>query len=204
MEAITGPPQALSAEAFGKFEEGVGLVLARWTALQMAVQNEWGGRSSRQKADQLGADIVSWMTQSNVPRYIDELEEMLDENMLLSFNTETEDGSLEEVAEQLMLLHEECLQGNYDTVSQLQACSSGVQPVSKCQQLSEDDGENEDTGEEGEPVSLLMDIDSDSRQESEMVDTVESSTAGKLTEEEIADGWSVVPSRRKQGQHRSH
>ena len=42
------------------FEEGVKLVLSRWTALCLAVENEWGGRSSREKADQLYTDILNW------------------------------------------------------------------------------------------------------------------------------------------------
>jgi pre-rRNA-processing protein TSR2 len=30
----------------------------------MAVENEWGGRDSRAKADQLAASILSWFTNS--------------------------------------------------------------------------------------------------------------------------------------------
>ncbi|KAH9310430.1 hypothetical protein KI387_025465 [Taxus chinensis] len=194
--------QVLSAEGLRKFEEGVGLVLSRWTALQMAVQNEWGGKSSAVKAHQLSTDIVSWLVHPTLPRYIDELEEMLDENMLLSFNTEIEDGSLEEVAEQLMLLHEECLQGNYDTISKLQMSQSTVQSVSQSKKLSGDGSEDESSGEEGEPASE-MDIDSESNQQAATIDKLETSKADKLTENEIADGWSVVPSRRKKGQHKS-
>ncbi|KAH9326644.1 hypothetical protein KI387_006822, partial [Taxus chinensis] len=185
-----------------KLEEGVGLVLSRWTALQMAVQNEWGGRSSAVKAHQLAADIVAWLVHPTLPRYIDELEEMLDENMLLSFNTEIEDGSLEEVAEQLMLLHEECLHGNYDTISKLQMSQPTVQSVSQSKKLSGDGSEDESSGEEGEPASE-MDIDSESNQQAATIDKLETSKADKLTENEIADGWSVVPSRRKKGQHKS-
>lgn len=195
-------PQVLSAEGMGKFEEGVGLILSSWLALQMAVQNEWGGRDSRQKEQKFAADIVAWLTRSTETRYIDELEEMLDENMILSFNTETEDGSLEEVAEQVMLLHEECLQGNYDMVSKLQISCSTAQPTAQLQKLTAEDSEDESSGEKGEPGSD-MEIDSDSKQQPEIADTVQSSMAGRLTEEEKADGWSVVKSRRRQIQRKS-
>lgn len=194
------PKGVLSPEALSKFEEGVRLVFSRWTALQMAVQNEWGGRTSAQKAHQLTVDVVAWLAHSTLPRYIDELEEMLDENMLLSFNTETEDGSLEEVAEQLMLLHEECLQGNYETISKLQMSGSAVQSIAQSQQLSKDDSEDDNSSEEGQPA-LEMDIDTD-RQDA-TTDKVESSTTDNLNENDIADGWSVVPSRRKRGQNKS-
>jgi pre-rRNA-processing protein TSR2 len=195
-------PPVLSAEGLSKFEDGVGLILSSWIALQMAVQNEWGGRDSRQKEQKFAADIVSWLTRSTETRYIDELEEMLDENMVLSFSTETEDGSLEEVAEQVMLLHEECLQGNYDMVSKLQIACSTVQPASQCQKLTEEDSEDQSSGEEGEPVSE-MEIDLDLKQQPEIVETVQRSTAGSLTEEEKADGWSVVQLRRRQSHRKS-
>lgn len=196
-------PHVLSAEGLSKFEEGVRLILSSWMALQMAVQNEWGGRDSRQKEQKFVADIVAWLTHSTETRYIDELEEMLDENMILSFSTETEDGSLEEVAEQVMLLHEECLQGNYDMVSKLEVSCSTVQPISQCQKVTEEDSQDQSSEEEGEPGSE-MEIDLDLRQQPEIVETVvQSSTPGRLTEEERADGWSVVQTRRRRSQQKS-
>jgi hypothetical protein len=50
----------LSPEAAAALGEGISLVFGRWTALQMAVENQWGGRDSRAKADQLAASILSW------------------------------------------------------------------------------------------------------------------------------------------------
>ncbi|XP_031482757.1 uncharacterized protein LOC116252550 [Nymphaea colorata] len=109
----------LQAESLSLFAEAVHLVLSGWTALRLAVHNEWGGGNSRQKYEQLVQDLVSWFISSNAPIHIDELEMMLDEKMVLCFNTEIEDGSVEEVAEQLMTIHEDCLEGNYDSVSKL-------------------------------------------------------------------------------------
>ena len=54
----------LSAEGLGMFHHGVGLILSRWTALQLAIHNGWGGSSSHIKAQQFHDDIVSWMAQS--------------------------------------------------------------------------------------------------------------------------------------------
>ena len=42
------------------FEEGAALVLSKWTALGLAVENEWGGRNSRQKADDLIDEAIEW------------------------------------------------------------------------------------------------------------------------------------------------
>jgi hypothetical protein len=57
-------PREMSMEALGVLREGIGLVFSKWWALQMAVQNEWGGPDSGRKADQLASDIISWFTQS--------------------------------------------------------------------------------------------------------------------------------------------
>lgn len=57
--------KVLSAEAATALSEGIGLVLSRWSALQLAVDNEWGGRSSRLKADQIHSDVLSWFTHSS-------------------------------------------------------------------------------------------------------------------------------------------
>eukprot|EP00252_Welwitschia_mirabilis_P017011 TRINITY_DN37825_c0_g1_i1.p1 TRINITY_DN37825_c0_g1~~TRINITY_DN37825_c0_g1_i1.p1 ORF type:complete len:212 (-),score=65.42 TRINITY_DN37825_c0_g1_i1:237-872(-) len=198
-----GPLQPLSPEGLQRFEQGVTLIFSQWTALQMAIQNEWGGRNSREKSQQLVSDIVAWLGQSTVPRYIDELEEMLDENMLLSFNTETEDGSLEEVAEQLMLLHEECLQGNYDMVSKLQGSQPSAASVSQCQKVSEATDDESSDGEDG--PCLEMDVDPASKEITESHtrnELQEGSTTEKLTQEDIADGWAVVPPRRRRGQQK--
>ena len=44
------------------------------------------------------------------------------------------------VADKVMLLHEECLQGNYDMVSKLQIACSTMQPTSKqCQKVIYDE-----------------------------------------------------------------
>ncbi|KAK5803075.1 uncharacterized protein LOC108451092 [Gossypium arboreum] len=104
----------LSAASRDRFLEGITVLLSRWHGLQMAVQNQWGGLDSFQKSQQLAADVFSWFIQSKAHR-VEDLEYLLHESMLLSLNTEIEDGSIEEVAEQLMIMHEEYLHGNHQT-----------------------------------------------------------------------------------------
>ncbi|GJN23823.1 hypothetical protein PR202_gb11508 [Eleusine coracana subsp. coracana] len=88
----------LSAEATAALSEGVGLVFGRWTALQMAVENQSGGRNSRAKADELGASIVSWFCHSKGPHYFEDLVDMMYDTISESLNADFEDGSVEEVA----------------------------------------------------------------------------------------------------------
>lgn len=42
------------------FEEGVRQIFMRWTALCLAIENEWGGASSREKGSQLVEEVTEW------------------------------------------------------------------------------------------------------------------------------------------------
>ncbi|BAU00780.1 hypothetical protein LR48_Vigan442s001400 [Vigna angularis] len=90
-------------------QKSIILLLSRWYALQMAIENQWAGSDSLQKSQQLAADLFSLFSKSKALVPIEELENLLYECMLLTFNTEIEDGSIEQVAEQLFVIHEEYL-----------------------------------------------------------------------------------------------
>ena len=47
-------------EGRSAFEEGASLIFSLWSALSLAIDNEFGGRHSRDKAQQLWVDIVQW------------------------------------------------------------------------------------------------------------------------------------------------
>jgi hypothetical protein len=58
---VAGPPLQLpSQEAKAGFEEGVGLVFSQWTALCLAVEQEWGGHESEDKANFLIDEVIQW------------------------------------------------------------------------------------------------------------------------------------------------
>ena len=42
------------------FEEGVKQLFMRWTALCLAVEQQWGGQSSAQKGDSLLHEVIHW------------------------------------------------------------------------------------------------------------------------------------------------
>ena len=57
------------------FEEGCYLIFMRWTALQLAIINEWGGIESKDKAKSLFDEVLDWFysskgTCSTVPPHI--------------------------------------------------------------------------------------------------------------------------------------
>lgn len=81
MESLNGavePVPSCSQEDQGRFsppQERISKLLSQWTALQMAVQNEWGGCDSLEKSEQLAHEVLSWLFQSKgkipFPRFRD-------------------------------------------------------------------------------------------------------------------------------------
>ncbi|CAN1807865.1 Pre-rRNA-processing protein TSR2 homolog [Linum perenne] len=96
-------------DSISHLREGIGLLLSQWNALQMAVKNQWGGHDSLQKSHELSHDVFYWFFHSKGRLNVEDLENLLHETLLLNFNTEVEDGSIEKVAEQLMVMYEEHL-----------------------------------------------------------------------------------------------
>ncbi|KAI8555866.1 hypothetical protein RHMOL_Rhmol05G0207400 [Rhododendron molle] len=186
------PERVLSAESGAQLQEGISLVLSRWAALQMAVINEWGGRDSRLKSQQLAPDIFSWFTQSKEQLYIDDLEDMLEEFML-SLNTEIDDGSVEEdmqIAERLMIMHEECLEGNYQSIQILREAD----PPAVVPQIQGMDSDDDDDDDSSGMVVDAPNFQSNLNRKEVMVDEPRPSETA-----EAEDGWTVVAPRRNRG-----
>ncbi|XP_058777807.1 uncharacterized protein LOC131652049 [Vicia villosa] len=193
--------KVLQGQSVQVFNEGIGLILSRWSALRTAVENEWGGRDSHLKAQQFAADLLSWFTQSKEPLYIDDLETLIDEGML-SFNLEIQDGSVEEVAEELMIMHEECLDGDFSSVERLREASRNPTPHSQVQQVVNGDEDDDDSDEDiiGDDNSANMDMDiqkseTNLNSTSKTVNEPQSEVAGETAD----DGWVVVSKKKTKG-----
>ncbi|KAG7024555.1 Pre-rRNA-processing protein TSR2-like protein [Cucurbita argyrosperma subsp. argyrosperma] len=192
-----GENRLLPAGALPLFQEGIGLVLSRWSALQLAVENEWGGRDSRRKVELLCSDILTWFTQNKEPLYIDDLEMILDE-ALLSLNTQVDDGSIEEVAERLIVMHEECLDGNFSSIEKLRQSPLPRVARSHVSQVMSDDDEEEDEEDEEEGGDVVV----ENGRRDMMVDAIQLTPVNQPTPEataEAEDGWVQVTSRRSRG-----
>ncbi|XP_057434869.1 uncharacterized protein LOC130727683 [Lotus japonicus] len=190
----------LQGESKRVFSEGIDLVLNRWSALQTAVENEWGGRDSNLKAHQLAADVLSWFTQSKEPLYIDDLEAIFDEGML-SLNVEVEDGSIEEVAGNLMAMHDECVEGNFRSIDILREANIKQAARPRLAQIVNDDEDEDSDNDEniiGGDNSSNMDVDIQNF-ESDM-NSVNKPANEPLSKAaaEADDGW-VAVSRRSRG-----
>ncbi|CAM6118205.1 unnamed protein product [Calypogeia fissa] len=189
----------LTVEGVEVFGLAIYQCLQRWTALQLAIHNEWGGSSSTLKAQQFHSNIVAFFSRAKEARYIDDLEDLLDQCMLEFFNTEIEDGSLFEVAEQIMTMHEECMLGNYENVRRMStpAPGSGQSVLDSREKVVEDEGENGN-----HQVTVSGDEEGMDMEQSLPTAAVPSSSTARparaslLTEDEVADGWQEAPVRK--------
>ncbi|KAH0918663.1 hypothetical protein HID58_026323 [Brassica napus] len=124
MDSRPSGPVVLTVDEKAVLNEGIGLILSRWTAMRAAVDNGWGGRDSHLKAELTVSNVLDYFIRLKDPTMgFDGLTDIL-ENGLNELNTLADDGSLEEVTETLLDLYYECLEGNYQRVEKLRVTSS--------------------------------------------------------------------------------
>ncbi|XP_064359529.1 pre-rRNA-processing protein TSR2 homolog isoform X2 [Dromaius novaehollandiae] len=87
------PPAGADMAAPALFAEGVRAVLGAWAALQVAVENGFGGAQGPEKAAWLAAALQDFF-QRNADLEPEEVEDFLAEVMDNEFDTAVEDGSL--------------------------------------------------------------------------------------------------------------
>ncbi|CAH8387050.1 unnamed protein product [Eruca vesicaria subsp. sativa] len=199
MESRPSGPAMLTVEEKAVLNEGIGLILSRWTAMRAAVDNGWGGRDSHLKANRTVSNVLDYFIRLKDPTMgFDGLADIL-ENGLNELNTMADDGSLEEVTDTLLDLYYECLEGNYERVEKLRVTSSQTKAtvVKVSNGNDEDDGESDD--EDDEDTDMSNDQSTDM-----MVDASEQSSnlqqeAMPVDEPKSDDGWTVVPSRKNKG-----
>ncbi|KAF3339653.1 pre-rRNA-processing protein TSR2 [Carex littledalei] len=110
--------------------------------------------------------------------------------MLDSLSTEVQDGSVPEVAEQLMIMHEECLEGKYESIQKLKQLPPRTNAVSQSKQVVNDDDDESSDEEDSDSDSMEM----EATQEMD-VDPVKTSTKPGPD----PDGWTVVANKRNRG-----
>ncbi|GAA0163201.1 hypothetical protein LIER_19123 [Lithospermum erythrorhizon] len=178
-----GTATRLTEEAAGKLEEGIKIIVSRWTALQMAVHNQWGGPHSAHIPHNLSSNLFSLLAHSKDKVYIDEVEDMLDEFML-SLNTQIGDGSIEEIAEKLMIMHEECLEGNYNSILSLKEADPPRRVPTYIQQDDSDDDNTTDEIMSNDDLSAMVVEAPATGSRHSQLNVIDSPPAD--------DGWTVV------------
>jgi pre-rRNA-processing protein TSR2 len=102
-----------------KFSLGIALLLHRWHALTVAVDNEWGGPDSSDKRDNLAAQLVDILEETpDVDS--EDLQDVLLDAMEDFYNVNLEDGSEKLVAEWMLRMKSDVLgKGEFGSVDRM-------------------------------------------------------------------------------------
>lgn len=130
MAASSIPLQGEAADQLAQHvAAAVRIVFDRWTALQLAVDHQWGGAESPAKVAAF-ADSACRLVFSTQRVYFDQFADLLDSTLLDEFATQAEDDSVEEVAERLQNIHDEWRVGHAPTALAMLA-SAQQQPAQR-------------------------------------------------------------------------
>ena len=153
MAQAAGSATVATAASTNTFVRAVHVVFGEWSCLKLAVENEWAGGHTRERALTLLRTVLDGLLKSSTV-HRDELEGLLDVALIDDFNIEAEDDSPSQVAQLLIKLHAEAKVGVTTTAEQLLARAAGkgsswveCPPPPKPKVDSSDD---EDDGEEGD------------------------------------------------------
>lgn len=198
--AAVAPPPPPTAEqqqrhAAEQLARAVHVVFGEWTALRLAVENEWAGNGTRARALALLQRVRDGLLAAAVV-HRDEIEDLLDNALIDEFNIEAEDESPQQIAVLLCSMHAEARAGATTTADALIARAAGKHtwvevpppPRAHGEDSSDDDDGDDDEGDGGgggRSGAAPMDEDEG---------------AGRHAPPEVdEDGFQMVPSRRGRG-----
>ena len=204
--AVVMPPEHVQA-----FHEGLGGLLARWTALQLAITNEWGGADSSKKGDEMYEELLEWFLKRKGGKHAEDLEELLIEILGDDFSVQCEDGSPREVARIACNMYEQIATGDYALARDI--CSKPLprEHLERSRRVEEDrrwtagaqaqgaggDSSGESEGEDDEPMDaddLAEGLGGFSMRADE---GEEAGGERRGRPEPDEDGWCTVPTRRR-------
>ncbi|KAM5221676.1 pre-rRNA-processing protein TSR2 homolog [Ctenodactylus gundi] len=168
------------------FRTGIHAVMEAWPALQIAVENGFGGVHSQEKAEWLGGAVEDYFIRNDDLK-LDEVEDFLGDLMSNEFDTVVEDGSLPQVSQQLQAMFCHFQRGDRAALKEMTSrvaqrkCRVMVTTVRTARETDEDE-DDMDSMEEMEVTSVnhgaAMQPDRSSQ---------------TIKEEDIVeDGWTIV------------
>ena len=178
---------------------GIQAVFERWTALTMAVVNEWGGFQSKEKAQSLREETLEFLLKDSNKKD-DSIEDFLYDCIAEDFNVQLEDESHEEVGKVLRAMFEECGRGESSLVEKIEMQKLPKDAMRFRDAIAEADMRNEGFKMAGVDEEMDDGDESESSSDEEMDDgggDAEELAAGlkgmgKKKNEPDADGWTTV------------
>ncbi|KAG0165166.1 hypothetical protein DFQ28_009179 [Apophysomyces sp. BC1034] len=141
------------------FEEGVGYIFQSWTALNLAVEQDWGGVESADKRDWMIATVVEYFDKNGKKLDIEDIEDILIQIMNDEFHTMLEDDSAYLVSKHIVELFQQCVKGNLTEVERLRS-KRQTQGQATASSLAKQEGDDSsDEGDEDDEEDMDMEED---------------------------------------------
>ncbi|OMH86285.1 Pre-rRNA-processing protein TSR2 [Zancudomyces culisetae] len=103
------------------FVEGVDHVFTKWTALALAVKQEWGGPDSVAKRDWMVDAVVQEFDTKGTKIDQEYIEDLLLQIMEDEFECNIEDGSERDVSALILQIYKQCIRGDFTLVDKLRS-----------------------------------------------------------------------------------
>ncbi|KAK5575545.1 hypothetical protein RB653_006678 [Dictyostelium firmibasis] len=172
------------------FDQAVLRIFKEWTALQLAITNEWGGRTTSERAEDMRQDVLDLFLMGKQV-YPDQIEKILDECLSQDLNTVAEDDSCKQVANLVIQCYNLAIKGAYnDMVSLLGPETASV--ISSCVKGAGNDSDDEIDGGESE----MGDDDDEMMDDGDDMNDDNTNKPKKYSEPD-EDGWVTVNSKRR-------
>lgn len=152
-----------------EFRAGVTACLRSWSALRTAVQNEWGGPTSIEKAETLREEIINAMIQKKMTDIID-LEDALAIFMEEEFSIVLDDNSEKQVASTVFRMFEEASTLNQSSAFALQIIQMAAKVtkefghlplhIQSSEPMEEDDDDDDDENDMNSDEAMDMNTNS--------------------------------------------
>ena len=152
-----------------EFRAGVTACLRSWSALKTAVQNEWGGPTSIEKAETLREEIINAMIQKKMTDIID-LEDALAIFMEEEFSIVLDDNSEKQVASTVFRMFEEASTLNQSSAFALQIIQMAAKVtkefghlplhIQSSEPMEEDDDDDDDENDMNSDEAMDMNTNS--------------------------------------------
>ncbi|CAI4047176.1 Tsr2p SKDI_12G4610 [Saccharomyces kudriavzevii IFO 1802] len=169
-----------------RFELGVSMMIYKWDALDVAVENNWGGPDSTEKRDWITGVIVDLFKSEKVVD-VTLIEETLLYAMVDEFETNVEDDSALPIAMEIINIYNDCFNLNYNKVEKLYLDWEEKQKTRKSKRVVNVEGDDDDDDDDDDEDEY--DDEDDDEEMDELVPDLVSSKAEPVVDD---DGFELV------------
>jgi hypothetical protein len=109
----------LTEEQASQFNKGADAIFHRWTAINLAIEHEMLGETTKEDFESLKENLKKWIVQDGGVIKVPDVQQYTEEVIIEDLGLEIQDGSIAEVSVALMKLYGECAKNDFVGVNRL-------------------------------------------------------------------------------------